>query len=33
MIAEADMEVKTRNGTARLANKNYFGWVGDLQTS
>ena len=25
------MEVKTRNGTARMANKIYFGWVGDLQ--
>jgi hypothetical protein len=31
MITEADMEVKTRNGTARMANKIYFGWVGDLQ--
>ena len=31
LITEADMEVKTRNGTARMANKIYFGWVGDLQ--
>lgn len=28
---EADMEVKSRHGTARLHNKIYFGWVGDMQ--
>jgi hypothetical protein len=28
---EADMEVKTRNGTARMSNRIFFGWVGDLQ--